>query len=174
MSLKNLELPASVLSELYANYLVEGSIANPHSNKKTEKKREETKLSHLGGNEKKVLIVVDEKNYAFIGDDDLEWLEKMLLACKLTLADVAIINIQTKRLLIAQMKNELRPKKLLMLGPTPADLELPLHFPMFKVQEHDQCTYLCAPSPAQLNQETQEGKILRTKLWVSLKQLFEL
>jgi hypothetical protein len=61
-----------------------------------------------------------------------------------------------------------------MLGPTPADLELPLHFPMFKVQEHDQCSYLCAPAPAQLNQETQEGKILKTKLWVSLKQLFEL
>jgi hypothetical protein len=174
MSLKNLELPASVLADLYTNCLVEGSNANPNSSKKTEKKREETKPAYLGGNEKKILIVVDEKNYAFISDNDLEWLEKMLLACKLLLADVAIINIQTKRLSIAQMKSELKPKKLLMLGPTPADLELPLHFPMFKVQEHDQCSYLCAPAPSQLNQETQEGKILKTKLWVSLKQLFEL
>jgi hypothetical protein len=171
MSLKNLQLPPSLLSDLYSNYLVENERTS-----KTKSSSEETqpkKILFLGGNAGNITIVVSDSSQRFMSDADLEWLQKMLLACKLSLGDVAIINTQTNSLPIGIIKDQLEPRKLLMLGPVPSDLQLPLHFPPFKIQEHDNCIYLAAPSPKELNQETQEGKILRTKLWVSLKKLFE-
>lgn len=171
MSLKNLELPASLLPELYSNHLVE---AGGNAKKRTPKKAEEKKLQFLGGNAERIAIVVADEKNPFMSDDHLEWLQKMLLACKLSLGDVAIINLQTKKMTMADIKREFGSRKVVMLGPTAADLELPFNFPMFKVQEHDQCSYLYAPSPAELNEEGQEGKVLKTKLWVSLKQLFNL
>jgi hypothetical protein len=108
-----------------------------------------------------------------MNDNDLEWLQKMLLACKLTLGDVAIVNTHSKNVTIGSVKEQLRPEKLILLGPGPSDLQIPLNFPQFKIQEHDNCRYLCAPSSKELNQDTQEGKVLKSKLWISLQQLFE-
>ena len=171
MSLKNLELPISLLPDLYSNHLVE-----PGTNTKRRggKKTEEKKLQFLGGNERNIAIVVVDQKNPFMSDDHLEWLQRMLLACKLSLGDVAIINLHTKKLTMSDIKREFGSRKVVMLGATAGDLELPFDFPMFKVQEHDQCSYLYAPSPLELNQEGQEGRILKTRLWVSLKQLFEL
>jgi len=148
--------------------------SSENTKKKPTGKAEEKKLQFLGGNEGKIAIVVADERNSFMSDDHLEWLQKMLLACKLSLGDVAIINLHTKKLTMADIKREFGSTKVLMLGPTATELELPFNFPMFKVQEHDQCSYLYAPSPTELNQEGQDGKILKTKLWASLKQLFDL
>jgi hypothetical protein len=171
MSLNNLTLPAIVLADLYTHTLV--LPAEPVSAGKQTKNIDEANISFLGGNEKKITIVIGDANQAFMSEADLEWLQKMLSACKLSLGDVAIINLQTKRIKIDLIKQQLKPDKLIMLGPSPSDLELPLYFPMFKLQSHDNCIYLHAPSSAEMNQDTADGKLLRTKLWVSLKQLFE-
>ena len=160
-----------MLPDLYSRHLVE----NPdHPKKKSEKRPEEKKFSFLGGNERNITILVTDSKNPFMSDDHLEWLQKMLIACKLSLGDVAIINLCSKKLKMSEIREELASKKIVMLGPSASDIELPFNFPMFKIQEHDGCSYLCAPSPTELNQEGQDGKILKTKLWVSLKQLFDL
>src|ERR1700730_13742523 len=97
----------------------------------------------------------------------------MLQACKLTLGDVAIVNIHPEKYPIANIRKQLPAKKLILLGPSPSQLQLPLNFPQFKLQEYDGCVFLYAPSPVVLNQETKEGKLLKSKLWVSLQKLFE-
>jgi hypothetical protein len=171
MSLQNLELPAELITELYGNHLVEfkaTSIDKPET-----RKEKPVHLLSLGGNEKRITILVAEESQAFMKDEELEWLQKMLQACKLTLGDVAIVNTHSKEFSMPLVRQQLRPEKIVMLGPNPSDLQLPLNFPQFKVQEHDQCTYLFAPSPKELNQETKEGKLLKSKLWVSLQKLFE-
>ena len=173
MSLQDLKLPASVLAELYANHLVEPGPGTISTTTKGDKKDNSNKIPFLGGNAQRISIFVAEESQAFMTDDDLVWLQKMLQACKLTLGDVAIINTQTQPTTITQVKNELAPRKVLMLGPAPTILQLPLNFPPFKLQEHDNCTYLYAPSAAELNQDSKEGKLLKSKLWVSLQQLFE-
>jgi len=171
MSLNNLQLPASLLADLYSSTLVQSSEAYTPKEKM---KIEEVKISFLGGNEKRITIVIADAKQAYMSDADLEWMQKMLFACKLSLGDVAIINLHTKKTDINLIKQQLRPAKLIMLGPAPSEIELPLNFPMFKLQQHDDCIYLHAPSPAELNQEVEGIKEQKMKLWTSLKQLFEL
>ena len=169
MSLQNLQLPAEVLTDLYANYLVE-----PMAPFKNDKKKDSAPtLASLGGNAKAITILIADPTQTFMHDNELEWLQKMLQACKLTLGDVAIVNTLSTNFSMALVKQLLKPKKMLLLGPSPTELQLPLNFPQFKIQEHDHCSYVFAPTPRELNQETQESKVLKSKLWVTLKQLFE-
>jgi len=49
-----------------------------------------------------------------------------------------------------------------------------MEFPVFKIQAYDQCTYLTAPSLEELVRPGDEGKLLKSKLWVCLKTLFEI
>ncbi len=171
MSLQNLQLPASVLIELYTNHLI--GTSDNGSNQKESSKVSSVVLHSLGGNARRITIVVAEDTQTFMKDTDLEWLQKMLLACKLTLGDVAIVNTHSNNITISLIKQQLKPEKVILLGPSPTELQLPLNFPQFKIQEHDNCRYLFAPSSKELNQETKEGKVLKSKLWVSLQQLFE-
>ena len=171
MNLQELKLPAALITDLYANVLVDPGPMDtrPRDNKKQGEKH----LSLLGGNARRITIVVADSSHAFMADEELSWLQKMLQACKLTLGDVAIVNILAQKITISTIKKELSPLKMLLLGVNPGDLELAFNFPPFKLQEHDKCTYLFAPSAKELNQETKEAKVLKSKLWVSLQQLFE-
>jgi len=171
MSLQNLQLPASLVTELYANHLVENS--SNGSKQHRDPKVSSGVIHTLGGNAKRITIVVSEESQTFMKDSDLEWLQKVLMACKLTLGDVAIVNTHSKNVTIGLIKQQLKPEKLVLLGPDPAELQLPFNFPQFKIQEHDNCSYLFAPSPRELNMETKESKVLKSKLWVLLQQLFE-
>jgi hypothetical protein len=68
---------------------------------------------------------------------------------------------------------QLQPKQVIMFGIEPTELKLPLSFPQFKLQEYALCTYLYVPSLDSLNNESEEGKLLKTKLWICLKSMFE-
>jgi len=171
MNLQELKLPAALIADLYANVLIDPGTID--TKPKDNKKENEKSLSILGGNARRITIVVADSSHAFMADEELSWLQKMLQACKLTLGDVAIVNILAQKTTITLIKKELSPLKMLLLGVNPGDLELAFNFPPFKLQEHDKCTYLFAPSPKDLNQETKEAKLLKSKLWVSLQQLFE-
>ena len=175
MSLQNLKIPLSLISELYGNYLIEpgdNTRIKADSFEQPTKKLQES-IPFLGGNAKQIIIIVEEASQPYMQDEDLSWLQKMLQACKLTLGDVAIVNIHPEKYPIANIRKQLPAKKLILLGPSPSQLQLPLNFPQFKLQEYDGCVFLYAPSPVVLNQETKEGKLLKSKLWVSLQKLFE-
>jgi len=171
MSLQNLKLPDSILTDLSTKHLIAPSHQKPAAG--SADKISPTGLHSLGGNAKRITIVVAEESQAFLRDVDLEWLQKMLLACKLNLGDVAIVNLHSKNVTLALIREQLKPEKLILLGPGPGAVQLPFTFPQFKIQEHDRCKYLYAPSARELNQETKDSKVLKSKLWVSLQQLFE-
>ncbi|MBS1974774.1 MAG: hypothetical protein JST13_10510, partial [Bacteroidetes bacterium] len=128
----------------------------------------------LGGNKKNILILVKSSDAVFVDDDQLSFLTKLLEACKLNVGDVAILNNEKEELVINKLKEQLRPKRIILFGNSPGSLKLPIEFPMFKLQQYDGSTYLYAPSLKELDVDTTEGKILKSKLWVCLKNLFEL
>ena len=171
MSLQDLQLPAALLAELYSTCLIEPGVGHATKNE-TAKVDKQATLS-LGGNAKRISIFVADSSHVFINDEELAWLQKMLQACNLTLGDVAIVNIHSQKISITGVRKELSPARVLLLGPTPSDLELPFNFPQFKMQEHDRCIYLAAPSVHTLNQENKDAKVLKSKLWVSLQKFFE-
>jgi hypothetical protein len=108
----------------------------------------------------------------FVPESDLQFLTKMLSACKLNLADVAIVNHATSEVAIDQLKEQLRPLHVLLFGVEPTTIRLPISFPAFKEQAYAGTTYLFAPGLAQLNQETEEAKLTKRKLWDCLKRMF--
>lgn len=159
MSFKDLQINPLLITQLYSNVLVD--IA--------EKKIEnEPLIRYLGKNEKQVVIVVNEPDAAFINDVDLQLLTGILNACKLTLADTAIINIYRKSITYFDIQQELKPATILLFGIDQQRLELPLHFPEFQVQKYDDQQLLAAPSLHNLAMDVPSKKIL----WTSLQNIF--
>lgn len=126
----------------------------------------------LGNNRQHVSVVVRCPGEAFLPEHHLQMLTKMLGACKLNLGDVAIVNDAAQPVDIQTLKEQLTPKRVLLFGVTPGEVGLPLSFPQFKDQEYAGTTYLHTPSLDELNSETDDGKLLKRRLWDSLKRIF--
>ena len=161
MSLNNISLQPQLLANLYESSLLERVVVTSL----------QQSIKFLGKNEKKILILVSKDNVAFIEDEELNFLSSILLACKLSLADVAVINLKNfgdikYHFLIDQLKS----KKIIMFDVEAQAIDLPFNFPKFQLQQFDQATYLSAPSL----KEIQKEKTLKTELWTCLKNLFGL
>lgn len=191
MSLNDIELPGSLIQELYKDSLVispasapvQPSASTPPAAPQLAAAAQQSHsvaaasapaYKFLGNNQKKITILVDSPEMTFLPDDQLGFLTKMLEACKMNMGDVAIVNQAISRADMTGLKYQLSPAYLLLLGPGPEDIRLPIHFPLFKIQAFDQCNFLWTPPLAQFLQPGEEGKLLKTKLWVCLRTLFEI
>jgi hypothetical protein len=202
MSLNNIKLPDTIIAELYRQSLVEDDTQPGHgmkkdyteevverparkevvAQKKEEPVKEEQKTTgaakpvtgykSLGNNKKNITVVVDFANEVFVPESELQFLTKMLGACKLNLADVAIVNNATMEVAIEKLKEQLQPKHLLLFGVEPTAIQLPINFPAYKEQPYAGTTYLYAPGLDVLNKETEEAKLAKRKLWDCLKRIF--
>jgi hypothetical protein len=126
----------------------------------------------LGNNRRQITILVQSPGVAFLADDQLSFLTRMLEACKMNVGDVAIVNTANAAVTITALKQQLQPKIILLFGMEPVAIKLPMSFPWFKIQAYDECTYLCAPSLEQLVLPGDESKLMKSKLWMCLKTLF--
>lgn len=127
----------------------------------------------LGNNRRHITLIVHSPGSGFMPDDQLTFLTKILGACRMTLADVAIINHAATPVTITALRQQLQPKIVLLFGVDPTDIRLPINFPVFKQLSYDDCTYLSSPAPDQLVPDTGDSKLLKSKLWVCLKTLFD-
>jgi len=130
-------------------------------------------VKFLGNNMRHIAIIVNQAADVFLPEKHLEFLSKILSACKLNIGDVAIVNEGYKFVDIATLKKELQPRSIILFGLEPTDLKLPLNFPHFKIQNYDEIVYLSVPALEALNVDNEEGKLLKTRLWVCLKTMFE-
>ena len=161
MSLNNLSLTPQLIAELFSDSLIENF--RPSTIEQT--------VKFLGKNEKNILILVSEEEVAFLADNELNFLSTVLGACKLSVADIAIVNLyHVGSLNYRDFIKQLNAKKVLLFDVEAQTIDLPFNFPHFQIQQFDQCTYLSAP--ALKNIET--DKALKTQLWNCLKKLFGL
>ena len=91
----------------------------------------------------------------------------------MTLADVAIVNNAAAPVTIAELRQQLHPRTVLLFGVDPTTIRVPINFPHFKQLNYDDCMYLSSPALDQLVPNTEDSKLLKSKLWVSLKTLFD-
>jgi hypothetical protein len=134
----------------------------------------DARIKYLGGNKKRIAFIVNSTADVYLSETHLDWLGKLLEACHLNLGDVAIANVAKNSFSISDIKQELFSNTVILLGAEPASIQLPINFPHFNLQQHDGITFLATPPPGQLNKSTQEAKLLKSKLWVSLQKLFKL
>lgn len=165
MSLDNIQLPSIVIQDLYKNSLVDLNNGKAVSNTA----QLQNNLPFLGKNQKNICIVVTDEEALYLSDDMLNFLLGILSACKLSMADVALVNAAKKNDLNYEvLEQQLQPATVLLFGTGPQQLQLPMQFPFYQIQKFNNQAYLAAPGLQHLQQDKAE----KTKLWNSLKQLF--
>lgn len=113
--------------------------------------------------------MVNYTDTSFLPDKQLDFLTSILGACKLNLADVAIINIANAgEVNYKALTKELQMQHAILFGISPASLSLPVNFPAYQIQPFSNCTYLHSDSLEALAAD----KELKTKLWLCLKKIF--
>jgi len=177
MSLNNVKLDPFLLAEMYKDVLVEDHEPGPqHTGPYPEKKQplvtksgHEESWKYLGDFKKKILFIVHYERAVFIPDDQLNFLTTILSACKLSLADIAILNLANAPSgIYKHIQKKFKSNVAILIGITPEKLEMPINFPDFQVQPFDSCTFLSAPGIEQMEND----KLLKSKLWVSLRKIF--
>jgi hypothetical protein len=171
MDLNHIDLPASLVVDLYRSSLIDTN--EPVSKQKPLPTVSDTETSnqwsHLGENKKNILIVVDHGDAVYLPDDELSFLTTMLSACKLSLADVAIVNRNNYRdkeykELLVYFKSRI----VFFFGIDPVSFGMPVSFPHFQIQPFANATFLFAPSL----EEHKKDELLKSKLWVCLRRIF--
>ena len=166
MSLDNIELTPFLIQELFKNSLVELYDTEPE--KKT---KQVVPFNVLGNNKKKVIIIVDNDETAYLPDIELNFLLGILSACKLTMEDVAILNIKkNKSVSYKAIELELKAEKIILFGVGSVQIELPFEFPHYQIQQYNNQTYVSAAMLLHI----QDDKAEKTKLWNCLKQVFSI
>jgi hypothetical protein len=170
MSIDKVRLSPAVIGALYKNIWTAGPDAfkgDVHL-----APADETAVRYLGNHARKVTLLVNNPGHTFVSEEDLAFLVRIFGACKMTLDDIAIVNQAPQSCTVADLQRELTPRVLLLFGLEATDIRLPFQVPHFKIQDYNGCQYLCLPPLSQLNQETGEARLLKSKLWLCLKELF--
>lgn len=170
-------LPNFVVADLYKkNLFVIDTIATPIYTPNQPVVQEEVvvELNYLGENKKQICILLKDANAVHINEEDLNFLTNILAACKLNVADVAIINIQHQPVDFNLLKNELGCKFLILFNITTNAINLPFMLPNYQVQAYNGCSILTASSFQNMQGNSQEAKIEKSKLWISLKNMFSI
>lgn len=164
MSLDHIQLPAITIQQLYKNSLIAPPEKENHG-------KSDAGLKYLGGNKRGIILVVDNKEATFLPGALLDFLMEILTACKLSMDDVALVNIaRYKDFHYNEILNNLEPENIIVFGVSLSAIGLPFTIPEFQLQVFDKITYLTAPSISQL----QADKELKRRLWSCLKQIFSI
>lgn len=128
----------------------------------------------LGDNKKQIIIIVKDDEAVFLRDERLNFLSSILSACKLNLGDVAIINYRNNALSFQALQEQLNPKFMILFEVGTSELQLPFTVPNYQIQKHGTCTFLFANALQSMLGGSAEDKIEKSKLWLSLKVMFNL
>ena len=162
MSLNDIKLTNQQVAELYQNVLIEPFAKDVPG---------QQPLNFLGGNLQRILIVVNKEATAFLTDTEFDFLTNILSACKLSIADVAIINWSNNSFdSYTNILEELKSKKVILFDLDPLEFGLPLFFPHYQTQPFNNCTFLSAPPLLILASSVTEKK----NFWNALKNFFGL
>jgi hypothetical protein len=166
MSLDNILLPDTVLQALYTK-----SLYDLETNKSVLDDIQSGGISFLGNNQKKITILVNAETAIYLPDEDLNFLLGIITACKLSMADIALINVTNNPgLAYTAVTEKLKAEKIFLFGLDADALALPLQFPHYQVQQFNNQVYLSSVSLSELQANKEE----KMKLWNCLKKIFSI
>jgi hypothetical protein len=98
------------------------------------------------------------------------FLNGILQACRLSVSDVSLLSTHMDEVNFKYIQDTNQSSLVLMFDIAPGAIGLPVYFPHFQLQNFSGVTYLSAPDLDSL----QNDKLLKSKLWLCLKQYFSL
>ena len=188
MALNNIQLPAQTVVDLYRNFLCEDDLVS-RPNKPTNKisgevnsvKKEAVNLekgygqiNFLGKNLMQFVIMVDYDNEVYLPEIQLNFISNILKACQMNLADVAIVNVNKQHIRFEDLTEQLNPKNIVLFGIDSASYTFHTHLNVFNIITSNGRQIFASPALEQLNQESEEGKLLKSKLWLCMKRMLKL
>ena len=170
MGLNDISFTASLIADFYKNNLIETSNTKipKHKPGNTSGNKD---IQYLGKNAKGVCVLVDYANEVYLPDEQLNFLTTILQACKLNLGDVAIINRNREKISFDELRKQVRCNYLLIFGGDILDVGLK-EISLFSIQNINDCTIVYSCAAEKLNNNDADSKLLKSKLWQCLKQLF--
>ncbi len=163
MGIDNIQLSKKERQILFSKNLV--AIIQDENLKSVSK---EIKINSLGRNEQHILFLVKDSQNKFLPDDEMDLLSNLVIACQLSLADIALVNVDSLHFNYQEIMEYFKPKKILMFGITTSELELPFSIPNFQVQQFQNQLYLTSPPL----RDYLKNKKLKKELWLNLQKLF--
>jgi len=171
MSLNSIKFETTDIALLFKNSLVDINEKKQVQPNDTKSSLTDTSWKHLGENKKKTLIVVRYDDAVHLPDKQLSFLTKLLSACNLNLADVAIFNFQDHDASqFNDIINHFQPKAVLLFETKPTEFGMPMNFPDFQVQAYKDSVFVSSPSLETI----EPNKDLKGKLWICLKKIYNL
>jgi hypothetical protein len=185
-------LPASVLVSLYKDTLVlpdsekkaaiiqnkEEKVAttapNPPTAELPKVKKTSGPLKHLGDHHKKILVIVNDPNSVYLNETDFILLTSILNACKLTIADIALVNIGNQETSLHQILESLPSILIMCFDIESAQLKIKLPNTLYKVNELGDARLFFSKALASMQGTSADAKQEKGALWILLKPLFGL
>jgi hypothetical protein len=155
-------------------YIVETPINIAESGEKLIPTLQPNKKWFLGDNNKQIAIIVKDNEAVFLRDEWLTFLTSILAACKLNIGDVAIINYTNTPVLLPAINEQLKTVYFLLFDIAAQDIQLPFTVPNYQLQKFGNATFLLAPSLAMMQGNNEAIKMEKSRLWLSLKKLFNI
>ena len=165
---------ATTIAAPSASMLVQIEADKENNNVTNEPIKALGQIKYLGEHLKQVTIIVKDELAVYLNENDLTLLSSILIACKLTLADIALINVAQQKLSLHEILNVLPSKLVMIFDVSSTTLKIKLPTTLYKsIQLGD--TYLLFSNSLSLMQGgDQSAKLEKGKLWAILKSLFQL
>lgn len=128
----------------------------------------------LGGNAKGVVVIVNDPENVYVSDDALQLLTGILNACKLNMADIAVINYAKYPYPFARLQQLLQINNCILFEVSLQTMQLPFSIPYHQVQQYANCTFTYSPALQSMLGTSDEAKLQKSKLWLSLKKMFNI
>lgn len=173
MSFQNTKLNPEILAQLYPYQLIESNEKISYT-QPIEKSTDTPAYSLLGENRKGIVLVIYNNQNAFLNDIQFQFLTKLLGACQLTLADVAVVNHHTKSIHLSKLAEQINFNSLISFGVAGKELALPFIVPDYQMQAYQQKKFVFAKHLNVYLDDSHNAKLEKSKLWIVLKQLFEI
>ena len=185
-------LPASVLVSLYKDTLVlpdsekkdtiipnkeekiTATSANNTPIEVAKVKKSTGPLKHLGDHNKKILVIVNDPNSVYLNEADFILLTSILNACKLTIADIALVNIGNQETSLHQILETLPSSIIMCFDVASTDLKIKLPNTLYKVTELGESNLFFSKALSCMQGTSAEAKLEKGTLWILLKKLFAL
>lgn len=128
----------------------------------------------LGGNAKGVLVIVIDAENVYLADDALQLLTGILNACKLNMADIAVVNYARYPYPFSKLTQLMQINYCILFDVSLQSVQLPFSIPYHQVQPYNNCTFTYAPALQTMLGASEEAKLQKSRLWLSLKKMFNI